>query len=356
MSYIRVAMFIPRRKPLVFLFMLLIMTFLAYLAILAIGYIRAIYYVNNVIIGVSDGLVVSSYALSPLTSIIDSNKLNMLIGNISDIEIEYHMITISYIHDTPVLIRGVDDIDSDCIFISKELADSFELSREDIVPLYSPFTRRIVFLKLCGYSDIAFSIVHYNVSIAIRGVRPGYYSIAVIRSSNKTALGEVARILGVSDIDQRYLTRALLLLTQIGDKRVVKVYEDIAEGYLSRLGIYRDLVIYTGYSISLLVLLGSLVNGIGVVMILRRELHVFNIIGLPRHNIFLGLATMITMASLISTAIVTLLTDIRVFYEVKIFTLRLPPVIKLEDYVFVYLTMTTLSLMGVVLELRRVET
>ncbi|MEM4717753.1 MAG: hypothetical protein QXE81_03215 [Desulfurococcaceae archaeon] len=356
MSYFKVAMFILRRKPLVFLFTLLVMVLLGYLAILVTGYIRGLYYVNNQVIGSSDGIVVSSYALSPLTSIIDSNRLDKIVGNISGIKVEYHMITISYIYDTPVLIRGVNSIDTSCIYLSNELVNKFKLSAGDIVPLYSPFTNKIMFLKLCGFSEGAFSAINYNVSTIIRGVKPGYYSIAVIRSSNKSALEEVARVLGISDIDQRSLTRALLLLTQVGDRVTIKLYEDIAEGYLTRLGLYRDIVLYAGYFISLVVLVGSLVLGVGLVVIIKRELKVFDIIGLPRLYTLAGLAITTTLELFISITLIALLIYIKVSFEVKFFTLRLPPVIELEDYVFVFLTMMTLSLIGITLGFRRAET
>lgn len=347
MSYFRLYITIIRGKPSIILLLIILLTALGYLALSAIGYIRALYYVNSVFTGIKEGIVISSYAISPFTSVIDSREINQLTKDIEDIDIEYYLVTIAYIYERPVIVRSTEEsLDKNCVYLGKDIALETNINKGIIAPVYSPFTKKTLFFEVCGLINEPILIVPYERAVEIRGINPGYYSFAVVKTTNETALKELYRSMGLEPSEYKLLTRALLILTRRGAELSINIFEDYAEGYMYRLGIYRDLVFYFAYAVSVISLLSIPIIGMGLVFLFHREIYVLLLAGLPRGKILQLLLTPLITSIILSCLFMFLISILELYPSINILAYSIKPVVELRDFIYVYSAQLGLSFTG----------
>ncbi|MCS7099407.1 MAG: hypothetical protein NZ925_03585, partial [Sulfolobales archaeon] len=209
------------------------------------------------------GLVVSSYAASPITSVIDRSLVEKLLGNATGAQVEYAVFSIAYVGGRLVVVRGLDrglaafpdsgELCYYCAVVGGELAEDLNVSEGSLLPLHSVLSGRSVLIYVYRVEDLP-PPYRYEVLCGtdlvreLRGIGKNSYSIAVVKSENLSVLRELAAKLGIGESEVGILRRALLVLTQRGLRTVLEVRKDLPEVYIGRLGIHRELLYYLTYS------------------------------------------------------------------------------------------------------------
>lgn len=353
-GYFKVCILILRRKRALIVFPVTMLLVLSILSVYALSSIRTLYYVDKALLGLNDGLVVSSVAISPFTSLVNSEELNRLLAGVEGVEIEYFFITLAYVYDKLVVVHGLEaGVETGCAYLGKDLATLLHVSAGEIIPVYSPFRDSTYFFEICGLLERPILLVNYEDAVKIRGVKPGYYALAVIKAKNPEALREVYRVLGLEPAEQKILSRALLVLVRRGGKISVEVYEDIVEGYLYRLGIYRDFVFYFAYAVTIISTLSTPVIGVGLVIQLRREIYALRLLGASRGEVFLALSAIIAIAALSSYLLAQVVAVLGFLPGVCILGHYVSSLISIRDLVCVHSVHSLLCIVGMYTGLTR---
>lgn len=353
MEYIKFYTTVLRRRPSVGLIPLLTMTVLGLLALCAVGYTRALYYVNKAFLDVEDGVVISSYAISPFTSLVDSREVSKLVAGLDGVNVTYYFITLGYFNGIPAVIKGLNDaIERGCAYVGVELASRLSVIKGDVVAVYSPFTKRTNIFKVCNYTDKPLVLLSYEDAVEVRGVKPGYYSFAVLRASSEEAMDSILRAFGLQPLESSLLSRALIVLTRKEDKIDLDVFKDFAEGYMYRLGLYRDVVFYFAYAVSFAMLVGTPLIGVGLVSSLKGEIRVLGILGLPIERTLAALVLIIASSLVLSHLILAIILKLNLLPTVSILAHSIRPIIEGQDFLAIFSVQFVMSIVGVYYELR----
>lgn len=344
---------IIRRKPLISLFLVVSLTTYSYLALSAIGYVYSLYRVNEVFVDIEDGIVISNYAYSPLTSLIDSREVMNLLRDIEGIDVEFYLITLVFIYDKPTVVRSTENnAICGCLIAAEWLMRELGLETGDVIPVYSPFTHKTVFYRICGVVDKPYSLLCYRDMVDIRNTSPGYYSIGIIRVVDESAISDLSRVLGFKSPEYRLLSRILVFITRRERNLHVEIYEDISLGYINRLGLIRDFIFYFAYAVAMISALNMPLVGIGLVTYLNRELEVFTYIGLSREKIFIYISVFSLISTTISLLVVYILMTLDLYLPISVlgFSTRLH--VETLDYLYIYIYQVFLLLLGLIYGLR----
>lgn len=337
------------RKPHPYLFAILLLSLHLLLGLSILGYTRSLTRVYESIIDIRDGVVISSFAISPFTATLDSRELENIIGDIDGLEIEYHMVTFAFL-DREILFIKSTDLPGDCIALSKDIASRLSVNIGDILPLYSIFTNRVVFLRVCSIVDSVYSLVNYQKCIEIRGVRPGVYSFAIVRSRDPDALRRLYERLEIRGLNERVLTRGLILLQRFGNRQYTKIYGDLSIAYLDRMGLHRDLIVYLGYGLLTALLICTPIVGIGLMLFYRKEITVLLRLGLSRRSILLMVNFILLLSLLISSILVHVIFHLGYYPRLEILVFELKPIITTWDYLLLNIVSLILAVLGTIYE------
>jgi len=230
--------------------------------------------------------IVSSYALSPFTSVVSISSVEDAVRGLPGVEkTVYEVITIGYVDGRAVVVRALNsstlrelveysvaegsDIDDNCFYcawVGLNLAKKLSVSAGDSVALYSPFTQTPFTLRVAGVISAGKPydnelIVPLGVGQAFRGLSRGQASIAIIFLSSRQSYLELAKRFEV-DVEKVSLAeRVILSLRYVGKRVELKAYNDFSSMLLSRLGLPRETLTLVLVSSSIVLSLGLYIAG-----------------------------------------------------------------------------------------------
>uniref|UniRef100_A0A7C4BCK9 ABC transporter permease n=1 Tax=Ignisphaera aggregans TaxID=334771 RepID=A0A7C4BCK9_9CREN len=230
--------------------------------------------------------VVSSYALSPFTSVVSISSIEDTVRGLPGVEkTVYEVITIGYVDGRAVVVRALNsstlrelveysvaegsDVDDNCFYcawVGLNLAKKLSVSAGDSIALYSPFTRTPFTLRVAGVISAGKPydnelIVPLGVGQAFRGLSRGQVSIAIIFLSSRQSYLELAKRFEV-DVEKVSLAeRVILSLRYVGKRVELRAYNDFSSMLLSRLGLPRETLTLVLVSTSIVLSLGLYIAG-----------------------------------------------------------------------------------------------
>ncbi|MEM2354516.1 MAG: hypothetical protein QXF91_06605 [Desulfurococcaceae archaeon] len=353
-SYFKVYILMVRKRCALIVFPAVVLLVLSVLSAYALSSIRTLYYADKTLLGLGDSVVVSGAAISPFTSLVNSEELSRLLAGVKGVEVEYLFLTLAYLYDKPVVIHGVEEgVKTGCAHVGVDLVKSLHINVGEAIPVHSPFSDSTYFFEVCGLVEGPALLLNYEDAIKIRGVKPGYYTLAVIRAENREVLEEVYKALGLEPAKQKIFSRALLVLVRKGEKISVEAYENIIEGYLYRLGIYRDFVFYFAYAMVIISALSTPIIGVGLVVLLRREVYVLRLLGLSCRGVFLVLLTTVVVATLFSYALAQVIAISGLLPGTRVLGYYISPSMSVEDLICVHFVHLVMCITGAYIGLTR---
>lgn len=310
---------ILRRKYLTLLLLFTLYLVIAFLSVVVLGYSRLLVFAYDAIVeqvvDTNDGIIVSSFAISPFTSVIDPRQLEERLKSVGNITINYYFVTIAIVYDKPVIVVGDLGLEEQCAFIGSGLLKS-STEKDLFLPLYSVFTGETLILRVCGVNDKPYLKVSKEVATRIRGISPEYYTLAVIKVGRNEDREEVIKRLEIEPALHGLIARALVVLEKGVGNVSGKLYSTLSDYYLSRLGVSKDFVIYFSSVTALSTLVGTTLAGYGVILSLKDVLRVLRLAGVSRRGVVVYSCvytlSITTPASLIAPIVIKLVPGVEV--------------------------------------------
>lgn len=348
-------------KPLLTVLVVLVLASLQVLSLYGLNYMESLYRVYDTIYPLDSdavaNIVVTSDAVSPLTSIVNLELIKEKLGNTDGIKIQPVFVTVGLVYDVPVIVYETFANDT-CSYPDQGLLSRVSANVGDFIPIQSLFTSEVLFLKICGVGEKPGIGVSYSNVARIRGVKPGYYSFIVVSIYDVSAVKDVYRALGLNASDEDFeklVKRAFLVIISRGSVYELREAQGLTEVYLARFGVYRDFIVYLAYLIALTVLVGLPVLGLGVVELNRRELELFIVLGTSKTTLLFTLlvytATLVVMSTMLSILII----GSGLIPQLVFMGYTIPLKLEYSDTVYVALIDYLLCTLGVLAGLKRIE-
>lgn len=340
---------------------LIVLTLVSMLSLFVIAGIESLTRVFDIFYPIDETplatLIITSDALSPFTSLVDLNQVEQILRGIEGVEIYPVFITIGFVDKKLVVIYEMPGVDDGCAFLDRDLLENVRGSWGGYIPVYSVFTQKTVFLKICGEGVKPGVGVSHNTIATIRGVSPRYYSFVIVKIYNRSSIEEVYKAVFPdawrTDIE-RLVRRALLLAVRFGKDVSIKSIENPTQLFLARLGIHKDLLIYLAYSVAVISFLSLPILGIGVVEGLRRDIEVFSGIGAPKTSIGVALLLLFTILTVTSNAVSYMVLQC-LQPSIEFLGYVIPLTIDVESLPLISLALLTLCIIGALMGLRALE-
>lgn len=354
-------MYILCRKPLLTIFIVLLLASLQVLSLYGLNYVESLYRVYDIIYPVDSGavanIVVTSDAISPFTSIVNLELIKEKLKDASGIKVQPVFITVGLVYDVPVIVYEIFANDT-CSYPDRGLLSRVGANVGDFIPIQSPFTSEILFLKICGVGEKPGIGVSYSNVARIRGVEPGYYSFVVVSVYDASAVKDVYRALGLNTSDEHFeklVKRAFLVIISRGGVYEPKEVRSLTEVYLARFGVYRDFVVYLAYLIALMMLVGLPVLGLGVVELYRKELKLFIVLGVSKTMLLFTLLVHTATLIVTSTMLSILIIGSGLIPRLVFMGYTIPLKLEYSDAVYIVLVDYLLCTLGVLAGLKHIE-
>lgn len=306
-------------KPHLIAYCILVLSVLGLLSLAALGLVNSLLQLYDGVLGVKEGLVVSSQGFSPLTALISRSEIEQKISNISDITVDYYLVTPILVGGKVLVLRSTNagTMGSDCVLIGDSLAYELGVHIGDHALASSVFTGEVYYLEICGYTSGYVLEAPYDLVARVRGVAPGYYSYAVVRGSGK-ALEKVLEVLNIKPSEYRLTRLVVAILPRIGGNRTRSmVYHAITEAYIANFGLQRDYIEYFALAVATASTLGSVMLGLDSARRLKSVFRNFTLMGLSKRKLLL-----VAVALGVVTGLVGFLLSILLYNYVDVFTLR----------------------------------
>lgn len=343
-----------------------LLTGLSFLSLSALGIASSFYGLYYDIASPGEGgLVISSYSVSPITSVVGRKYVEELVGNATGIEIEFAVFSPVLVGGEVAVVRGLEEgglrkllgseLPSEyCVVVGRGLAGDLGIEEGAVIPLYSVFTRRVFLVHVCSTADLpephSFEILS-NVELAreLRGLSKDSYSIATVRSEDPGVLSSIAARLGLAPEEASILRRALLVLTQRGGRIAPEVRQDLPEVYISRLGVHRDFLYYFAYAVAAVAVLCLPIVGEAFVRATREPANVLRLLGVPRARLSLVLGVVALAFTFLALTLATFaIKSLSSYIALRVLSYQVTPVLGVGEAVVVALLQLALLMLGVV--------
>lgn len=308
----------------VFVFVAVSTLVLATILVLVASYSLFIININEYIAfpRLNNTVVVSGFALSPLSSLIKIDDVEKALNGTPGIRaIVYEVVTLAYVNDEVIVVRslkardlkmitdyvvlaGIDVYDycTNCVWVGMDLARKLNINVGNILVLQSLFSKEPLVARVAGILlvDKPYSneiIVSWMLGTRLRGVGDEYASIALVLLEPDVNKSLILEKLGISDVREQLLEKALLVLKYIGRSRRTLLYTS-PDFYFARLGLPRELLLALALSIVFILSSGYYVLGQLPLVISREKLRLLYEIGLSETRIKLSIALIVAFITL----------------------------------------------------------
>jgi len=268
----------------------LVLAVLGWLSLTALGLVDSLLQLYDGVLGVGEGLVVSSRGFSPLTVLVSRSEIEQRVSSISNVTVEYYLVVPVLVDGKVVILRSssASATGDGCVLVGEEIARELKVRAGGCVLASSVFTGEVYCLEVCGYTRGHVVETPYDLAARVRGVPPGYYSYAVVQGSPE-ALKEVLEALGAEPGEQRLAGLVVAILPRIGEERArSEVYRALTEAYTAGLGLQRDYVVYYALAVAVTSTLGSVMLGLDNARRLGDVLRVLRLLGLSKSGLLLA--------------------------------------------------------------------
>ncbi|MEM0025401.1 MAG: hypothetical protein QXV93_05970 [Zestosphaera sp.] len=346
--------------------LVVLLALLALVSLSILGLFTSLYnFYDNLLLINGDGLVISSYAVSPLTSVVSEKYVKDLISGVEGVKVEPLVFSLVHVKNKIVVVRGVEktvfssfyhglEDSAHCVLVGEGLAKELNLSEGDTLVLYSPFVKEPVIASVCSVKYLP-SLLNYEIiadiefSRTIRGLGSDYYSVVILRADNLSVLSGISMKMGLSSEDITLLRKALLVLSQQGGVLAYELRSEIPEVYVAKLGIHKDLIFTLSYTVAALVIISDLLIGEHIFRLVRGCIEILRFLGVSKKRIFITLViqTLAYVAAAVFIAI-TLLHCLSSLIRLEVLSHYVGPQISFSrDSLFVFSSKTFLLLAGI---------
>ncbi|AFL67119.1 hypothetical protein [Desulfurococcus amylolyticus] len=351
--------------------LLLVLLMLETVSLLLVGYASSVLNLYEDVIygGGGRGLAVSSYALSPFTSVIGEKDIIDLVGNTTGVNVKYVVFAIVYVDNMVIVVHGMDDeslnklvggvtLGDRCMFISRELSRELGIGEGDSLPLYSAFTHETIITRVCriiepGYPYTYELVTSIDLARILRGIGRGYYSIALLYFDNENSAKEIAGKLTGEEY-KSIIERALIYLSRTNKTINPEIIMDVSGGYWARLGFYKDSLLLLAYVTTALVLLCTPLISDALYRHLYTTLNQLHGVGVSRRVITMALALLLLFYTALSMLLSLFLTIwISNILELRVFSYVVEAHVDVLAGIYVFMILYALLLTGVMGEVVR---
>lgn len=337
---------------------ILILALLSWLSLTALGLINSLLWLYEGFLGVNEGLVISARGFSPLTALISRSEIEQKISSISNITIEYYLVTPILINNRVFVLRSINssNLSINCLLISENIARELGVRVGDRLLASSIFTSEIYELEVCGYTSGYVFEAPYDLVLKIRGVSPGYYSYAIIRGPSE-ALSSVIKSLGVRPEESRLTGLIVAVFSRISSNETrVVFHRAITEAYITSFGLQRDYIVYFAYTIAVASILGSLIVGLDIVRRVKSVFKVFRLLGVSKRTIMIVVILLSVLTVFIAFILALLLYRYVEVFTLSVFNYTLKPRVEGELVLVVFSVLLILYILGLLIGvIREVE-
>ena len=358
--------------------LLLIVTLLFFILVfLTIGFVEAIYYLPEQIVYPKEPvtpyyIVVSSYSISPFTSIYNSRyveeKINELEGVMREVPIVFSLIEVD---GQGVILRGMekDDLgiflgnysiegmgfDNNCIgcvWVGNALADKLGLSINDTIIVYSPLSRSSYIVLIKGIvrtntiSKYEF-ITNPTTARIIRGTCPECVSTIILFLRDKECLEEAYRVFNITHRREGLFEKALLVLRTSGRHISWEQYEALSSMYLSRIGLSRSMFYALLITLTIILSLGYSVLAESIILLNKDNYVILYEQGLGIKKLKL-IITMYNALIILSSFLLALLIYERVssLFQISFLSYQLNPYIDQPIYLPAFIVLLLINILS----------
>lgn len=341
-----------------------LLALLALISLSVLSLFTSLYnFYDNMLLVDGEGLIISSYSVSPLTSVVSEKYVKELVSDVVGVRVEPLVFSLVYVKGKAVVVRGVEKTifssfsnnlegSVPCVIVGEGLAKELNLSEGDILTLYSPFIKESVLVSICDVKYFP-SLMNYEIvtsielSRIIRGISNNQYSVVILRADNLSILSGISMKLGLSSKDVTLLRKALLILSQQDGVLVHELHGDIPEVYVAKLGIHRDLILTLSYTIATLVIISDLLIGEYVFRLSRRSVKILRFLGVSKKRIFIALASQILAYTAIAVFAASIaLHHLSVLIRLEVLSHYVIPQTSLHDSLFIFSSKALLLITG----------
>jgi hypothetical protein len=328
----------------------LTLTLVSWLSLIALGLVSSLLWLYEGVLGVEEGLIITSRGFSPLTALVFRSDIESRLSSISNITVEYYLVTPVLVNGEFFVLRSTSvNLTDSCVLIGADLARELGVVTGNHVVVSSVFTGEVYYLEVCGYTGGYVLEASYDLVARIRGVTKGYYSYVVVKG-NSEAQSRVLEALGVKPSEVKLAGLIVAVLSRISDNKTrVVLYRALTEAYITGFGLQRDYILYFAVTVAVASLIGLIILGLDAAKRTSSTLRVLRVIGVSKRRILLATLlvgfTVSTIAYVFSLALYT---------RVEVFTLSvLGYVFKTgrlnELFLLVYLGLLVLFNLGLAL-------
>ena len=260
-------------------------------------------------------VIVSSLAVAPFTSIVDTYKLEKKLKSLGiEARVKPLDMVVGLAKGKAVIVMGVNSSSWRCLYcciLSPKLARELNASEGSYVIISTPFTPSAVALRVVSVERLegleGFVLVPDEMAKLLRGLSPRQASLAIVECSDRACVERVVRALSPY-VPTKLVERIVLAVTKL---RLAKASRELSDIYMSRLGISRTTLTILDIALSLVVALGVYVFSRNVWIVARREVEVLSMLGVSSRCIALAIiaiaVTTLAIASVASIATLRLL-------------------------------------------------
>lgn len=353
MALVAYKVVLTTRKHLV-AYAVLTLTLVSWLSLVALGLLSSLLWLYEGVLGVEEGLIITSKGFSPLTALVYRGDIESRLSSITDITVEYYLVTPVLVNGKFFVLRSTSvDLNSSCVLVGADIARQLGVTIGDHVVVSSVFTGGVYYLEVCGYTTGYVFEASYDLVARIRGVTKGYYSYIVVKGSSE-AQSRVLEALGVKPGEIRLAGLIVAVLSRIGDNKTrVVLYRALTEAYITGFGLQRDYILYFAVTVAVASLIGLVILGLDFARRTSSSLRVLRVIGVSKRHLLLAALllglTVSTIAYVFSLALYT---------RVEFFTLSVPGYVfktgrHSELFLLVYLGLLVLFNLGLALGVHR---
>jgi len=259
----------------------------------------------------NNGIIITSYSLSPFTSLINKENLLTKLNNVSGIKnIQFIILSLGNVNGKDIAFIGYKDYNNYCAYPSITVKKMMNLKINQTLIVYPAFSNLPIELIICGFEkNLSFGIeVSNNIAYQIHGngINNNLASIAIINLVNNSYKINVMKALQMPSEETSLLEKATLIVENLNNQKLQQELNQISEVYYNKLGIPK--IAFTSLAIASIIILsiGSYINGEVLVLTEKDTLELLHFYGISKVNLAV-ISIIINLLSFIASIPISIL-------------------------------------------------